>query len=241
MLCERARIPGALPLGVDAALKAPRSMFVIEPAVFGALTGSFGLSLDSRVVVYDEGNSLAASRLWWVFQYYGHSKVHVLDGGWKAYLNGGHPGVAGPVQMPTPTAGLVPAINPAKLATVQSLSDSVTQKAESVQIIDGRTPFEYSGGDKFGNARHGHIPGAVNLTHTSFFSEGRLKPAAEIREMLSQAGINPRLPIVTYCQAGIRAAAVSLALEHAGCSSVATYDGSMAEWQNRADTAVVLD
>lgn len=64
----------------------------------------------------------------------------------------------------------------------------------------------------------------------------RFRPTEEIRDALVAAGIDPGAPTVTYCQSGIRGAFGQFVLALLGNERVRTYDGSMAEWANRADT-----
>ena len=40
-----------------------------------------GISNDSIVVAYDEGDLAGPSRLWWILKYLGHKEVYILDGG----------------------------------------------------------------------------------------------------------------------------------------------------------------
>ena len=46
---------------------------------------SIGISNDSIVVAYDEGDLSGPSRLWWILKYLGHKNVYVLNGGIKAF------------------------------------------------------------------------------------------------------------------------------------------------------------
>ncbi|MDU2199006.1 MAG: rhodanese-like domain-containing protein, partial [Peptostreptococcaceae bacterium] len=50
---------------------------------------NIGISDDSIVISYDEGDLAGASRLWWILKYLGHDKVYVLDGGLEAYKEAG--------------------------------------------------------------------------------------------------------------------------------------------------------
>ena len=45
-----------------------------------------GIGDDSPVIAYDNSQSLAAARLWWTPNTYGHSNVKVLDAGWQRGL-----------------------------------------------------------------------------------------------------------------------------------------------------------
>jgi thiosulfate/3-mercaptopyruvate sulfurtransferase len=87
---------------------------------------------------------------------------------------------------------------------------------KGLQLLDVRTEAEFTGVDRRMNARGGHIPGAKSLPHLAFYeSDGRLKSKDAIRDMVTSLGFKDdhETPIVTICQAGIRA---SLAF---GCPS----------------------
>ena len=58
--------------------------------------------------------------------------------------------------------------------------------------------------------------------------------------MLLEAGIDPAVPTVTYCQGGIRAAFAAFVLSMLGNDAARNYDGSMKEWANREDTPLVV-
>lgn len=50
-----------------------------------------GISLKKRVVIYDSGTHLFATRLWWALRLVGHEDVAILDGGYKRWLAEGRP------------------------------------------------------------------------------------------------------------------------------------------------------
>ena len=58
------------------------------------------------VVVYDEADSTAAARAWWLLRYFGHDRVRVLDGGYQAWLAAGQPVHAGYVHRPARAAAV---------------------------------------------------------------------------------------------------------------------------------------
>ena len=53
---------------------------------------NIGISNDSIVISYDEGDLSGASRLWWILKYLGHDKVYVLDGGLEVFKDGNFTG-----------------------------------------------------------------------------------------------------------------------------------------------------
>ena len=61
--------------------KAPPT-FLPTPQEFEALMSRLGISNTTRVIAYDERGGIYATRLWWILNYYGHSNVALLDGGW---------------------------------------------------------------------------------------------------------------------------------------------------------------
>ena len=92
-----AHVPGAVYVDVDADLAAPPSA-PGEPggrhplpvtAVFEAAMRRAGVRGDRPVVAYDDWGGRAASRAWWLLRFHGHPDVRVLDGGWRAWADGG--------------------------------------------------------------------------------------------------------------------------------------------------------
>ena len=110
-------------------------------------------------------------------------------------------------------------------------------ETESIQLVDVRSPAEYSG--QASRARHGgHIPTAVNLPRKTMIAEDMtLKPAAELRSLLREAGIDLNSPdTVLYCNSGVSATLGMLAMEVAGAKNLRIYDGSWKEWGNDASS-----
>lgn len=53
--------------------------------------GALGIDRSTTVVVYEDVNGPAASRLWWILKYLGVDNVYVLDGGYQAWAAAGLP------------------------------------------------------------------------------------------------------------------------------------------------------
>lgn len=69
----------------------------------------------TRVVAYDDTGGCFAARAWWLFRYFGHSEVAVLDGGWQAWLAAGADVDGGSVAPGIPASApprSPPAVNP---------------------------------------------------------------------------------------------------------------------------------
>ena len=57
-----------------------------------------------------------------------------------------------------------------------------------------------------------------------------MKSTPELAAIFADAGIDPKLPVVTTCGSGVTASILSLALAVLGQTNAAVYDGSWAEW-----------
>jgi thiosulfate/3-mercaptopyruvate sulfurtransferase len=88
--------------------------------------------------------------------------------------------------------------------------------------------------------RGGRIPGAVNVEWSRTIQEdGTFLDAQALAELYQAAGFTPDQEIITYCQSGVRGAHTWFVLsELLGYPRVRNYDGSWAEYGNRADSPI---
>jgi thiosulfate/3-mercaptopyruvate sulfurtransferase len=211
------------------------------PEAFETLARTWGVRHNRTVVVYDDDASRHAARAWWVLRHYGHADVRVLDGGIDAWLQQGRPLIFETAQLEV--GDFSARENDADLCTLDQLkSHAANGDAGGMQIWDTRSEEEWRGTVDRGNARAGHVPGALNLEWLRLTTgpRGRFQPLDQVRSMLEDAGIDASVPTVTYCQGGIRAAFAAFVLAMLGNESARNYDGSMKEWANREDTPLVL-
>jgi thiosulfate/3-mercaptopyruvate sulfurtransferase len=236
---RRAHIPGAVN-PADHYYKDPADKrFIAPPEQFAAMMGALGIDNDTEVVGYDQSGLRLAARLWWSLQYYGHRKVHILDGGWDAWLASGRP-----VTTAETKASAKPAFVPAPAdESIRASAEYVMQALSrpDAVVLDVRSLAEWQGKESRGNKRAGHMPGAVHREWTENLSPDlqHFRPADELRSELAAIGVTPDKEVVTVCQAGIRAASALVTLKLLGFERVRNYDGSFADWGNREDTALV--
>ncbi|MDG1839399.1 MAG: sulfurtransferase [Dehalococcoidia bacterium] len=237
---RRAHIPGAV--GVPHPyLKGRGSDLVMDASDFEKLAQRWGVSNDTPVVIYDDNASLHAARVWWVFQYFGHSNVKVVDGGFNAWLDEGRPITS---KSPRPESGSFSAsVQSEQVCLIEELKDRVNSGGAPA-IWDTRSDAEWEGTETRGNDRSGRVPGAIHLEWRHLMQgppARRFKPLEEIRLALVDAGLDPEGETVTYCQSGIRGAFGHFILALLGNKSVRNYDGSMSEWTGDPSAPLVSE
>jgi thiosulfate/3-mercaptopyruvate sulfurtransferase len=193
-----------------------------------------GVTESTPVVVYDDQSGIRAARAFWFFEYFGHSSVRLLDGGFGAWSRERLPVTRDAA--PTPTTEWTGRRDDRTLATWRDVRDGLSRS--DVVLLDARTDGEYCG-TTVRAKRGGAIPGAVHVEWTrNLTPEGDFKPAADLKKMYEDAGVTPDREVITYCQGGYRAAHSYLALRLLGYPRVRNYLGSWKEWGDREDLPI---
>lgn len=231
-------IPSAQFVDLDTELAAPNSSQggtggrhpLPDPADFQQAMRRIGLSGQRPLVIYDDATALASARLWWMLVDAGKQDVHVLNGGYRAWLDGGYPTEAGEDRPVSPgdfdaQPGQLPAVDGDQLARL--VADD-----RAPAIIDVRAPERYAGSTEPMDAVSGHIPGAVNVpSMTNVDQDGRFKDPGEIAERYRGTGTGDQHPVV-YCGSGITAAHTALSRAVAGLPLPTLYPGSWSDWSS---------
>ena len=226
-----AHIPGAVFVDwqVDIVEPGSPSNDIASPKRFSELMGRLGVDSRTRVIVYDNAASMFAARLRWCLLYYGHENVSILDGGWSKWLVEQRRTESACPEMPVKT--FVPHVNPRLKADADEILRTLAD--ESLQMIDVRSPAEYSGETSRANIG-GHIPTAVNLPRKFMVADDMtLKPVSELKKNFAELGLRlDAEDTVLYCNSGVSACYGMLAMEMAGAQNLRIYDGSWKEWGN---------
>jgi len=86
-------IPGAAFIDLEAELCGPAGPAgrhpLPDPAVLRVALRRAGVRAGHPVIAYDDGDGMAAARLWWTLRWVGHHDVAVLDGGFAAWVAAG--------------------------------------------------------------------------------------------------------------------------------------------------------
>jgi len=233
-------IPGAVDFGGVPALIDPDhevDNFLIGADAFGELMSGAGISNSSKVVIYDEGPSIRATRLFHALEYYGHTDVHVLNGGLAAWKSEGHPLAEEPSE-PVPQTFAVN-INEAAVCDIEAILAAIED--DDTIILDAR-PADHYTGETIIARRGGHVPGAVNIFWREMISENdvpRFKSAKEIAEIHAEHGISRDKRVITHCHSNMQASNAYFVLRLMGYQDISSYEGSWSEYGNRDDVPVV--
>lgn len=206
---------------------APIHMTLAGPARFKATMERLGIGDEHLVVVYDDTGALAP-RLWWALNYYGHSAVRVLNGGWVKWRAEGRPVTT---ELPRhPPAVFTPRVTPGWRVGTDEVKAAL--KTGDAALVDCRSSREFRGEIGRGE-RKGRIPGAVNVPVGRFIDPERKtwKDASEIRKMFEAAGVTPDRRVITYCNAGVSASVGLFALKLLDYPRVSNFAGSWYEWE----------
>ena len=210
---ETAHVPGAVFFDIDAVSdrSSPLPHMLPAPEALAQALAELGLSRGDRVVVYDAQGVFSAPRVWWTLRAAGFKQVFVLDGGLRAWLAAGRSVETGSGS-PSPVAA-ADAIFEENLVRNLEQMRSLSQDG-GAQIVDARPTARFLGEapEPRPGLRSGHMPGALNLPWQALIAEdGRMRPAAELREAFEAAGVDLSAPIVTTCGSGVSAALLALA------------------------------
>jgi thiosulfate/3-mercaptopyruvate sulfurtransferase len=200
--------------------------------------GELGIGPQTQVVIYDDALSKDAARIWWILRYWGVDKAALLNGGWHGWQAPDRMAEQ-PVAKPIPKEFKAQP-RAARLALKAALLKQLKDTQHTPQIVDARSEKEYCGDDTRSARRSGAMPGAKHLEWSDLIDSKsqRFKPAAELKQMFSDAGIDLKKRTVTHCQTGGRSSVMAFGMELMGADDVANYYASWAEWGNAADTPI---
>lgn len=238
LLYDVGHIPGAVKVDWFTSLQDPIRRDFLSKEEFEELNSSLGISNGTTVVFYGDKSNWFACYALWLWEYYGHQDVKVMNGGRLKWEREGRPMVKG---LPSYPRTQYKAKDPD--SEIRAFRDDVFAQLAAIQaLVDVRSPQEYSGElihmpnyPQEGAQRGGHIPGAKNIPWSRAVREedSSFKPAEELRQLYESQGITPDKDIIAYCRIGERSSHTWFVLKYLlGYPKVKNYDGSWTEWGN---------
>ena len=239
-------VPGALSIGDAATVLRDANMEDFLPTEeIARLLGAGGIDPGRETIVYGARGTWNPYFGRFTLRYFGGTRVTVLHEGIEGWKAAGLPLATGPAR-PTPIQ-LTLHVQPALAVSTEEVLARVGRP--DVQIVDARTPKEYSGAD-IRALRGGHIPGAINIPYEMNWSDPEtlqklalkqvedsrgmsLRNPAELRALYAK--LDPEKETVVYCQSGARASETAGVLEQLGFRNVKVYDSSWLGYGNKLD------
>ncbi len=153
-----------------------------------------GVDHDKTVVFYEDFSGMRAARGFWFLEYMGHEDVHLLDGGFQAWVAAGYPVSTEPKTVKQT------AFQAKYRPDLHRNADAIREMLHSpeVAILDTRTDDEYYGRNVRA-ARGGTIPGAIHLEWVHNLNpDGTFKSGDELRALYESCGITRDKAVVPF-------------------------------------------
>ncbi len=244
----KGHIPGAVNIGdAPAVLREPNTEDFVATANIEKLLGAAGLDPARDIVVYGSRGGWQAYFGLYALQYFGGRNVRVYHDGIEGWAAAGRAIEAGAAPQ-APVALKLQADSSSQVSV--STRDVIARLNRSdVQILDVRTPKEFSGED-IRAIRGGHIPGAINIPYEQNWVDPDTAAKLARREVSNNAGmslkptealkalyakLDPEKETIVYCQSGARASETSGVLQQLGFKNVKVYDSSWLGYGNTLD------
>jgi len=201
---------------------------IVEPDIMQRLLRERGIDYGKTILVYDAGQLMDASRVFWALEVYGLKNVKILNSGFKHWDSKNYP-----------ISAEVPAIKPSNYVVsidhrrIASKFSTQLATVNPNQIIVDARPADNYAGKKSTAKRFGHIPTAINIPIYEHFEmkdgERTLHGLEKLKQLYTQLPQGSK--IVTYCEYGRASSTVYLTLRELGYD-VSNYDASWREWAN---------
>jgi len=211
---------------------------IINKNQFENLMSRLGVLPETELLLYGDFNNWFAAFAFWVFKYYGHKKIKIINGGRKKWENENRK-YTKEEPKPTQTNYIASAPDEGLRAYLDDVKRSF--KKIEVALVDVRSQKEFLGEiaappeyPMEHAQRAGHIPGAKNIPWIQALNDdGTFKTFEELESLYKNQGITPDKHIICYCRIGERSSHSWFVLKYLlGYPSVKNYDGSWTEWGN---------
>jgi len=217
----------------------PIARDIVNKEQFQELMAKNGIKPDTEVIMYGDFNNWFAAFSFWVFKYYGHENIKIMNGGRKKWeLEKREYTTEEPQIEKTSYTAKEPD------EQIREYLDAVKKALDdnNIVMVDVRSPKEFTGEitappeyPMEHAQRGGHIPGANNIPWATAVNDadGTFKSAEELKQIYESKGITSDKNVICYCRIGERSSHSWFVLKYLlGYPNVSNYDGSWTEWGN---------
>ena len=167
---------------------------------------SWGISPGKKIIIYDQGGSIMATRLLFDLYYHGFptSDLLILDGGLFKWQEEGLPVTTEVPSIPEKGSFQIKKFNKDARVNLPEFLTATGDK-KNYALLEALEANWHFGELQFFD-RPGHIPNGILLPSGDFYNPDKtFKSAEEIKKMLNYLGVKPEQQIYTYCGGGIAA------------------------------------
>ncbi|WP_444901500.1 sulfurtransferase [Microbulbifer sp. SSSA007] len=225
-------IPGAHYASLHRDLSAPTQRFggrhpMPTSGQFQEYARSLGINDDTPVIVYDDNRLGFAARAWFLFYFFGHKPVSILNGGLKAWLDAGE--ALSTIEPIAPKSGTFTA-RPKENLLVHYEAVKEGLNGASWQLVDARDSQRFNGIQEPIDPIAGHIPSAINQPWQNVTDKntGKVKSTKELQAQFGSLGEGK--PLLNYCGSGVTACVNVFGQYLAGRKDSLLYPGSWSDW-----------
>ena len=217
----------------------PITRDIVSKSQFEELMSKNGITPQSEVILYGDFNNWFAAFVFWIFKYYGHEKIKIMNGGRKKWELEKKQYTKDEPQIQR-TNYLAQPPNEGLRAYLFDVKRALEKK--DVTLVDVRSPKEFSGEitappeyPMEHAQRGGHIPGANNIPWATAVNDvdGTFKSVEDLKKIYEAKAVTPDKDVICYCRIGERSSHTWFVLKYLlGYPQVRNYDGSWTEWGN---------
>jgi thiosulfate/3-mercaptopyruvate sulfurtransferase len=245
-LYAKGHIPGAISFGKECkkALRDPSARVFRDVKRYETILGKSGIGNDTHVVFYGEHKVTDTFKdstvAFWILEYLGHDRAHVLNGGIDAWLKAGKQLTNEPTLRPEKV--FKAKVVPSRYASTDEMLRIAQGKQKGATVIDARSKAEHAGED-IRALRGGYVPNTtLNVPHTDTMNQqkdpdtgkdvddGFLSPD---RVASFYASLDKGKRTIAYCHTGTRSTLTYLELRLLGFREPANWDDSWIIWANQ--------
>ena len=237
---KKKHIPGAVFFDINKVADPNNSLphMIPQKDLFSKMMQNLGLNNEDEIVIYDNSPFLSSARAWFLFRYFGHDKVSIMQGGLENWKNSG--GNISQENVVIKKGNYTAKDEKKDLVVNLDQMIIATQNKEKV-ILDARSKQRFLGEAKEPrpNLPSGHIPNSKSLPSSVLINKnGYLKSNEDINKILDDINVNLNGKIIATCGSGVSACVISIALYCLGKKNVPIYDGSWTEWASSGQEVI---
>jgi thiosulfate/3-mercaptopyruvate sulfurtransferase len=230
---EQTHIPGSIFFDIDE-FSDKNSEFphtILPGDIFSEMISNLGISNQDHIVVYDSLGIFSSPRVWWMFQYFGHKEVSILDGGLVKWLKEKKEIETGKGKK-YPKTNFKVTVNKSMLKIYDDIKNNIINN--QFQVIDARSKGRFLGTEPEprANLKSGSIQNSINLPwnecidpETKCFLDKSL-----LEKKFKALKIKLDQPVVFSCGSGVSACVIGKAFNIVNNNEPIIYDGSWSEW-----------